>query len=54
MIKESCLLTVVGQWAASLQSFPLLVRCHILKGTLELKVLPIYFQLLFVHQTERL
>lgn len=43
-----------GSVGSELQSFTLLVQCHILKGTLELKVLSIYSQMLFTHQTEEL
>lgn len=53
MIKDSHLPFVVGHWAANC-SLSLLVQCHILKGTLELKVFPTCFQLLFTLQTETL
>lgn len=43
-----------GSVGSELQSFTLLVQHQILKGTLELKVLPICFQMLFTHQTEGL
>lgn len=43
-----------GSVGSELQSFTLPVQCHILKGTLELKVLSIYSQTLFTHQTEEL
>lgn len=43
-----------GSAGSKLQSFTSLLQCHILKGTLELKMFPTSFQMLFAHQTEGL